>query len=251
MTAIEQQIVIHNLSASGLSEMQSAEINKLVAELKTLTKELNNIDAVLARRPALDDCKTRTDKIEKAISTARQIDTLTASLAEVTKMVENRDRLAVEDGNKLVKALVEREAFREQVTTLEAANKGLREAIENIFKPECDCEDRDIQGTITGYSFHVNSSITRILKEALTTTPNLEAGRNALRTAIGMSEFNPPATPTPNAERTDGEEWKLLAADHFFKHYQSGAGREAVISLIEESCKIGQDAINAEKGQNK
>lgn len=55
----------------------------LYDDYAALEAELNNIDELLARRPALDDCQTRYDKISKAISTAKQKDALEARVKEL------------------------------------------------------------------------------------------------------------------------------------------------------------------------
>lgn len=95
----------------------------LTASLAEVTRELSGIDDVLERRPIFDDCKTRRDKIEKAISTAKRVD-------EVTRENNNlQGQLAVKDVGLHSKLVTELKA---QITTLEAENKGLREAAQSL-----------------------------------------------------------------------------------------------------------------------
>jgi len=53
------------------------------ADYIALERELQMIDELMARRPALDDCKTRYDKISKVITTAAQKDALERELDEL------------------------------------------------------------------------------------------------------------------------------------------------------------------------
>lgn len=53
-------------------------IAALLEDREGLKAELRSIDAVLARRPALANCTTRTDSIELCIATAREVDGLRA-----------------------------------------------------------------------------------------------------------------------------------------------------------------------------
>lgn len=55
-----------------------ATLTALLEEREELKAELRSIDAVLARRPALANCTTRTESIELCIATAREVDGLRA-----------------------------------------------------------------------------------------------------------------------------------------------------------------------------
>lgn len=53
-----------------------------------LMRELREIDEILARRPALDSFPTRREKIEHAINTAKQVDSLNRQLDEIRQTME-------------------------------------------------------------------------------------------------------------------------------------------------------------------
>jgi hypothetical protein len=70
--------------------------NERAAHAET-RRELEHVDAVLARRPALADCKTRSEAIEKAIGVAAQCDAAGRELAEAVALLEQvRDGLDAE-----------------------------------------------------------------------------------------------------------------------------------------------------------
>lgn len=72
------------LSPERLAEIRRYQGNghndELLAHIDAQAGELRTVDAVLARRPALDDFATRTDKIAHAIATAKTADALDAEI---------------------------------------------------------------------------------------------------------------------------------------------------------------------------
>ena len=79
-------------------------LTQLIAKLREKVEfgllgkvQLNQVDEVLSRRPVLDDCKTRYEKIERCISTAKQVDQLRTTRDETMKwlrrsIIENVDK---------------------------------------------------------------------------------------------------------------------------------------------------------------
>lgn len=94
MTTIEELVELakqpYPLSVRDIAVKAVVELGALNHELEALTRQFSSIDKVLARRPALDDCNTRLDKIEKAITVAKTADDLTRQVEELTK---ERDEL--------------------------------------------------------------------------------------------------------------------------------------------------------------
>lgn len=68
-----------------------------VAERDALRAELSRIEAVVARRPALDDEPTLAAKVEKAISVAKQVDALRAEVEKLRAVEEAARSCAVID----------------------------------------------------------------------------------------------------------------------------------------------------------
>ena len=68
------------------AEQAEARVEELGGKFLDITGELYRVDDILARRPALDDCKTRWEKIERAISTAKLADEAKAKLAAVVAL---------------------------------------------------------------------------------------------------------------------------------------------------------------------
>lgn len=60
------------------------------AEQQEALIELQHIDEVMARRPALADCKTRIEKIELAISTAKRTEAAEAEVADLRRKLEQK-----------------------------------------------------------------------------------------------------------------------------------------------------------------
>jgi hypothetical protein len=81
------------------------DIAKTLAEA---TFELVQIDAILARRPALADCTTRAEKIEKAINVAKRVDQLEADATPPTQReIDMRYIKLLEEQNAKMKAALE------------------------------------------------------------------------------------------------------------------------------------------------
>ena len=58
-------------------------LNEHLDTINTLRSELNYIDSILARRPALDNIKARHAKIEHAIETAAKADELSTKVEQL------------------------------------------------------------------------------------------------------------------------------------------------------------------------
>jgi hypothetical protein len=71
------------LLAKQTADKLDALLSKADSEQQGMLSELQHIDEVLARRPALADCKTRIGKIELAIYTANRLGEAEASVADL------------------------------------------------------------------------------------------------------------------------------------------------------------------------
>ena len=72
-------------------------IKQLLSECERLGRELNSIDDLLARRPALDGEPTRCNKIMKAIDTARNADSAIIRAKELREGIRTFDNEAYEE----------------------------------------------------------------------------------------------------------------------------------------------------------
>lgn len=90
--AAEELYRSSDVIASGSSLQTVARLQKIIARVTncdTLAEELRQIDERLARRPALADCNTRVEKVERACSVAgRETDKANKLVGEKTELVE-------------------------------------------------------------------------------------------------------------------------------------------------------------------
>lgn len=136
--------------------------DELLAHINAQASELRTVDAVLARRPALDDFATRTDKIAHAIATAKTADALDAEILALRAMAwrvmpdehgeggerwseafanADQGRIAAED---------ERDDLRRQLDAETAAHRDVQQAslswqeIAREYKTKLDAKRRHI-----------------------------------------------------------------------------------------------------------
>ena len=125
----------------------------VAAELARLKSELSHVDSVLARRPALADCKNRCEAIEKAINTAKETDRLKAELETERKQgQEVHDYLvSVNPDNSLLSVLEACIQQRGIENRLKASNEALREAASKLLEA-CRLADHvgELYESVTG-----------------------------------------------------------------------------------------------------
>ena len=97
MTIGERRKAINRIDTNVGNEYDLSLINALDTDLETMERELNLIDSVLDRRPALDDCPTRYAKIERACTVASRAEKAEASLAALAAALRKAYELGVRE----------------------------------------------------------------------------------------------------------------------------------------------------------
>jgi hypothetical protein len=100
------------------------------ADYTALERELQMIDELMARRPALDDCKTRYDKISKVITTAAQKDALERERDELKEAFAKDEKAYAELSEKYFRLEQDNALLRKRLEPIKTAAIALVQRLE-------------------------------------------------------------------------------------------------------------------------